>query len=307
MEGDLLPATDHEPRYDGASMAKKGIVVVTVNYRLGLFGFLSHPELSAETSYKGSGNYGLLDQHAGLKWVQENISAFGGDPKRVTIAGESAGSISVSAQMASPLSRGLIAGAIGESGAAINPTLFPAPLAEGEKAGLEFAKLAGAKNLAALRAMSTVELYEYYQDSKRFGFPTVIDGYFYPMSLNEIFAARQQAHGTAIGRMELGRNTRYGFHAGTTYTEENFIKRVKAEYPADFEEVLKLYPHGSEKEIELSATALASDRFIAYSTWKWLDLHLKNSSQPVYRYLYSKLRPPLADASSYVRTGRRNS
>ena len=87
------------------------------------------------------------------------------------------------------------------------------------------------------------------------------------------------------------------FMQGQTYTEENFINRVKAEYPADFEAVLKLYPHGSEKEIELSATALASDRFIAYSTWKWLDLHLKNSSQPVYRYLYSKLRPPLADAS----------
>ena len=105
--GGFVAGDGSEPRYDGASMAKKGIVVLTVNYRLGLFGFLSHPELSAETSYKGSGNYGLLDQHAALKWVQENISAFGGDPKRVTIAGESAGSISVSAQMASPLSKGL--------------------------------------------------------------------------------------------------------------------------------------------------------------------------------------------------------
>lgn len=295
--GGFVAGDGSEPRYDGASMAKKGIVVVTVNYRLGLFGFLSHPELSAETSYKGSGNYGLLDQHAGLKWVQENISAFGGDPKRVTIAGESAGSISVSAQMASPLSRGLIAGAIGESGAAINPTLFPAPLAEGEKAGLEFAKLAGAKNLAALRAMSTVELHQYYQDSKRFGFPTVIDGYFYPMSLNEIFAAKQQAMVPLLAGWNSAEIPGMAFMQGLTYTEENFIKRVKAEYPADFEEVLKLYPHGSEKEIELSATALASDRFIAFSTWKWLDLHLKNSSQPVYRYLYSKIRPPLSDAS----------
>ncbi|MGL6266985.1 MAG: carboxylesterase/lipase family protein, partial [Chitinophagaceae bacterium] len=267
-----------------------------VNYRLGLFGFLSHPELSAETSYKGSGNYGLLDQHAALKWVQENIAAFGGDPKCVTIAGESAGSISVSAQMASPLSKGLIAGAIGESGAAINPTLFPAPLAEGEKAGLEFAKLAGAKNLAALRSMSTVELHQYYQDSKRFGFPTVIDGYFYPKSLNEIFAAKQQAMVPLLAGWNSAEIPGMAFMQGQSYTEENFIKRVKAEYPADFEELLKLYPHSSEKEVELSATALASDRFIVYSTWKWLDLHLKNSSQPVYRYLYSKLRPPLADA-----------
>jgi para-nitrobenzyl esterase len=295
--GGFVAGDGSEPRYDGASMAKKGIVVVTVNYRLGLFGFLSHPELSAETSYKGSGNYGLLDQHAALKWVQENISAFGGDPKRVTIAGESAGSISVSAQMASPLSKGLIAGAIGESGAAINPTLFPAPLADGEKAGLEFAKQAGAKNLAALRAMSTVDLFEFYQDSKRFGFPTVIDGYFYPKSLNEIFAAKEQAQVPLLAGWNSAEIPGMAFMQGQPYTEENFIKRVKAEYPADFEEVLKLYPHSSEKEIELSATALASDRFIAYSTWKWLDLHLKNSSQPVYRYLYSKLRPPLADAS----------
>jgi para-nitrobenzyl esterase len=191
----------------------------------------------------------------------------------------------------------LIAGAIGESGAAINPTLFPVPLAEGEKAGLEFAKLAGAKNLAALRAMSTIELFEYYQDSKRFGFPTVIDGYFYPKSLNEIFAAREQAQVPLLAGWNSAEIPGMAFMQGQPYTEENFIKRVKAEYPADFEEVLKLYPHSSEKEIELSATALASDRFIAYSTWKWLDLHLKNSSQPVYRYLYSKLRPPLADAS----------
>jgi para-nitrobenzyl esterase len=85
------------------------------------------------------------------------------------------------------------------------------------------------------------------------------------------------------------------FMQGQPYTEENYIRKVKEAYPDDYEEVLKLYPHGSEKEIELSATALASDRFIAYSTWKWFDLHRKNSDQPVYRYLYSKLRPPLVD------------
>lgn len=128
--GGFVAGDASEPRYDGANMAKKGIVVVTVNYRLGIFGFFAHPELSQEAAYKGSGNYGLLDQQAGLKWVQKNIAAFGGDLKRVTIAGESAGSISVSGQMASPLSKDLIAGAIGESGAGINPTLSPVPLAE---------------------------------------------------------------------------------------------------------------------------------------------------------------------------------
>ena len=98
-----------EPRYDGESMAKEGIVVVTTNYRLNIFGFLAHPELSTEASYKASGNYGLLDQNAALKWVNKNIAAFGGDPNKITIAGESAGSIGTSQQMASPLSIDLIA------------------------------------------------------------------------------------------------------------------------------------------------------------------------------------------------------
>lgn len=145
--GGFVAGDGSEPRYDGEAMAKKGIVVVTVNYRLNIFGFFAHPELSAEAPYKASGNYGLLDQAAGLKWVQKNIAAFGGDPKKVTIAGESAGSISVSYQMASPLAKDLIAGAIGESGAGINPTLAPVSLAEAEKTGLEFAKKRGIPRL----------------------------------------------------------------------------------------------------------------------------------------------------------------
>ncbi len=136
--GGFVAGDGSEPRYDGESMAQKGIVVVTCNYRLNIFGFFAHPELSAEASYKASGNYGLLDQVSALQWVRKNIAAFGGDPAKVTIAGESAGSISVSYQMASPLAKGLIAGAIGESGAGINPTLSPVPLAEAEKTGLDF-------------------------------------------------------------------------------------------------------------------------------------------------------------------------
>src|SRR6185436_20052011 len=111
-------------------MAAKGIVVVTMSYRLGVYGFLAHPELTKESPNHASGNYGLLDQSAALQWVRKNIAAFGGDPKKVTIAGESAGSFSVSAQMASPLSKGLIAGAIGESGALLGPTLAASTLAE---------------------------------------------------------------------------------------------------------------------------------------------------------------------------------
>jgi para-nitrobenzyl esterase len=296
--GGFVAGDGSEPRYDGASMAKKGIVVVTVNYRLNIFGFFAHPELSKEAPYKASGNYGLLDQHASLKWVQKNIAAFGGDPKRVTIAGESAGSIAVSAQMASPLSKNLIAGAIGESGAGINPTLSPVPLAEAEKTGLEFATKAGYPTLAQLRALSTRDLYEIYTDSKRFGFPTVIDGYFYTKTIPETFKAKEQAQVPLLLGWNSAEIPGMAFMQGQPFTEENYVKKIKEAYPAtaDADEVLRLYPKGSTaREIEVSATQLASDRFISYSTWKWFDLHRKNSSQPVYRYLFSKLRPPLVD------------
>lgn len=293
--GGFVAGDGSEPRYDGAAMARKGIVVVTVNYRLGLFGFFAHPELSKEAPYKASGNYGLLDQAFALKWVQKNIAAFGGDPKKVTIAGESAGSISVSAQMVSPLSKGLIAGAIGESGSGIS-ALAAVPLAEGEKAGVEFAKAAGYNSLAQLRSASTKDLFEAYQDSKRFGFPSVIDGYFYPKSMAEIFAAKEQAQVPLLLGWNSAEIPGMAFTQGPI-TEENLIKKVKEAYPNNWEEALKVYPHGTPKEVEWAATNLASDRFISYSTWKWFDLHRKNSKQPVYRYLYSKLRPPLVDKS----------
>jgi para-nitrobenzyl esterase len=199
--------------------------------------------------------------------------------------------------MASPLSKNLIAGAIGESGAGINPTLSPVPLAEAEKTGLEFAKNVGYPTLAQLRALTTRDLYELYNDSKRFGFPTVLDGYFYPKTIPEIFNAKEQAQVPLLLGWNSAEIPGMAFMQGQPYTDENYVKKVKETYPGEYEEVLKLYPHGSAKEIELSATALASDRFIAYSTWKWFDLHRKNSQQPVYRYLYSKLRPPLVDKS----------
>lgn len=291
--GGFVAGDGSEPRYDGAAMAKKGIVVVTVNYRLGLFGFLAHPELSKEASYKASGNYGLLDQAFALKWVNKNIAAFGGDPKKVTIAGESAGSISVSAQMASPLSKNLIAGAIGESGSGIG-ALSAVPLAEAEKIGAEFVKNTGYTSLAQLRAASTRELYEVYTASKRFGFPSVLDGYFYPKSMLEIFKAKEQAQVPLLLGWNSAEIPGMAFTQGPI-NEETLVKKVKDAYPNDWEEALKVYPHGDAKEVEWAATNLASDRFISYSTWKWFDMHRKNSSQPVYRYLYSKLRPPLVD------------
>jgi len=297
--GGFVAGDASEPRYDGESMAQKGIVVVSVNYRLNIFGFFAHPELSAEAEYKASGNYGLLDQHAALKWVSNNIASFGGDPNHVTIAGESAGSISVSLQMASPLSKNLIAGAIGESGGAIYPTLPPVSLEEAENIGLDLAIKAGYKKIFKLRALSTDEVYEIYKKSKRFGFPVAIDGYFLPGSLVEIFNANKQAQVPLLLGWNSAEIPAMGFMKGKPYNTESYIETVKNAFPNDYEKVLKLYPFESEKEIVQSATALASDQFISYSTWKWFDLHRKNSEQPVYRYLYSKLRPPTIKEPSF--------
>ena len=295
--GGFAAGDGSEPRYSGEAMAQQGIVVVTVNYRLNVFGFLAHPDLSAETAHKGSGNYGLMDQYASLQWVKENIAAFGGDPSKVTIAGESAGSASVSYQMASPLSRDLIAGAIGESGAGINPTMKPSKLEDAEKTGSAFVTKAGFKSINAMRKLSTSEVYEIFLESKLFGFPVTIDGYFLPKTLPEIFEAKEQAMVPLLAGWNSAEIPGRAFMQGQPYTPEAFISKVKQIYPEDSDEVLALHPHSTTKEIERSATDLAADRFIAYSTWKWLDLHAKNSSQPVYRYLYSKLRPPLKDAN----------
>ena len=291
--GGFAAGDGSELRYDGESMSRKAVISVTVNYRLGIFGFFAHPELSKETIYKGSGNYALLDQSAALKWVQQNISAFGGDPKRVTIAGESAGSISVSAQMASPLSKNLIAGAIGESGAMINPTLAPVTLAEGEKTGLNFASKIGAKSIADLRAIPAEKLLDEATQRDVSRFSATIDGYFYPKLPEEIFAAGEQAHvPLLVGWNSEEMNYRRVIGTGEP-TPENYLKALQTLYGDKANEALKYFPGSANEEVIQSATALSSDRFIAFSTWKWFDLCSKTGKSPVYRYFYERPRPTM--------------
>lgn len=291
--GGFVAGDGSEPRYDGESMAKRGIVAVTVNYRLGVFGFLAHPELSQESPNKASGNYGFLDQSAALRWVQQNIAAFGGDPKRVTIAGESAGSMSVSAQMVSPLSRTLFAGAIGESGSMLNTGFGPLPLAEGEKNGVAFATGLGANSLTALRAIPAQQLLEASSKPGTPRFAPTLDGYFFTEMPTATFAAGKQAHVPLLvgwNSQEMGYQALLGQDAPTP---ENFRKAVTKLYGEKAEEVLKQYPATTAQEAEQAATDLAGDRFIAYSTWKWADAHSLTGGQPVYRYLYSRPRPAM--------------
>ena len=218
-----------EPRYDGASMARKGMVAVSVNYRTNVFGFFSHPELTEESPHHASGNYGLLDQVAALQWVERNIAAFGGDPRRVTIAGESAGSISVSALMASPLSRNLIAGAIGESGAMI-ATLPARPLAEAEQNGVRFASAAGASSLAALRAMTAEQIQDAVAQTQGVRFNTALDGYFLPKPLADIYAAGEQAKVPLLAGSNSEEQGARGVLGTGAPTPENFVAGVRRLY-----------------------------------------------------------------------------
>ena len=298
--GGFAAGDGSEPRYDGASMARQGIVALTVNYRLNLFGFLAHPELTAESPHQSSGNYGLMDQSAALSWVRRNIAAFGGDPDRVTIAGESAGSWSVSAQMASPLAKGLIAGAIGESGALLG--LQPPPLlAQAEKTGMEIAALAGASSLAELRAMPAEQLL---QATSKPGAPwlgAIVDGYVLPRAPTAIYAAGEQAQVPLLAGWNSAEGWAGSILENAPATEEHFTAALQKLYGDQAEAARKAYAI----DVRQAATDLASDRFIAFGTWKWIDAHARTSGKPTYRYYYTRPRPatkaggPAADGAGH--------
>jgi para-nitrobenzyl esterase len=288
--GGFVAGDGSEFRYDGENMATKGIVALTVNYRLGVFGFFAHPELTKESPHHSSSNYALLDQTAALRWVQQNIAAFGGDPHRVTIAGESAGSISVSAQMATPLTKGLMAGAIGESGSLLG-ALPPVELGNAEETGVEFAKTIGVESLAQMRALSADQLLAAATKFGSFRFRMTVDGYFLPKNPYDIFAAGEQAHIPLL----VGWNSQEGdYHAvlgGAAPTVANYEAAVRKANGSSADTILRVYHAASDEEVPSVATALASDRFIGYSTWRWSDLQGKTGGRPVYRYYYERPRP----------------
>lgn len=288
--GGFMAGDGSEPRYDGAAMAQRGIVAVTVNYRLNIFGYFAHPELSAESPHGGSGNYGYLDQHAALRWVRENIGAFGGDPNRVTIAGESAGSISVNAQMVSPLSKDLIAGAIGASGGI--GALAPRPQDKAEEAGLAFAKKVGAESLAELRSLSAEKLLDAAKEMGAQDFVGVVDGYFFPRDPTTALAAGEQAHVPLFVGWNSEEMPYLALLGEKVPTPENYASVIRELYGDHADTVLNLYPGANAEQVEQSATELAGDRFLVHSTWQWAEAHRKTGS-PVYRYYYAHPRPPM--------------
>ncbi len=263
-----------ESRYDGEALAKQGMVVVTINYRLGALGYLALPELTKESPQHVSGNYGLLDQTLALQWVQKNIATFGGDPQKVTIAGESAGSMSVSAQMASPLAKGLFARAIGESGIMMILT-FPVPtLATAEQKGLKFEHEAGVESLAALRAMPALAVRAVKPPppaagsagrTPRLRFMPNVDGYFFPKSPGEIYAAGEQSHVPLLAGSNSEEGGAYGLLGMDDPTVENYKKALKVRFPQSADEAFRNYSVSADGAPVLDAAqALSGAGAIAF-------------------------------------------
>ena len=282
-----------EARQDGENLAKRGVVVVSMNYRMGIFGFLALPALAEESPAHAAGNYGLMDQTAALRWVQQNIGNFGGDAKNVTIFGQSAGSISVSAQMASPLDQGLFARAIGESGGAFasQGSLTFQSLATSEQQQEPFVEKAfGSGNLETLRAVSADDLVKAVTHrgpgipNPHFG-PN-IDGLFLPESIPDIYAQGRQAHIPVLAGWMKDEGTSGIVQRPTMPTVESLRTMAETEFGPRADEFLHAYAAANDDEAVRVAKDYAGDKFIAYSTWAWLDAQVKTGGEPVYRYSF---------------------
>jgi para-nitrobenzyl esterase len=296
--GGYAAGATSEPRQDGEMLAKKGVVVVSMNYRLGVFGFLSHPGLAKEMGRNGSGNYGLLDQAAALEWVQKNIKAFGGDPGNVTIFGESAGSFSVSGLMASPAGKGLFQKAIGESGAFFGTSLAVKPASEAQLAGEKFAATVGASSIEELRAKTADELLAAAMKD-RGGFPVSVDGVFFTENPSATYAAGKQAHVPLLAGWnanEMGGGMMFGKDKPSV---DLYKAKLQERYNDNADKLFELYPATSDEQAVQAAGDLGSDMFIAYSTWKWIELQRTTGQSTVYRYEFDDAPPMTPSRGAY--------
>lgn len=293
-------ATSEWP-YSGEVLAKKGVVLVSIAYRVGQLGFFSHPELSAETPNHVSGNYGLLDMIAGLKWIKKSIAAFGGDPHKVTIFGESAGGIAVSMLCASPLAKGLFHGAISQSGGSFGPSrqtqTFPGEnmkrLKFAEKDGEIYLKNTGASSVAELRKMDADKL-----PSRGFGgsWP-IVDGYVITDDQHKLYEAGKYNDVPIL----VGYNSDEGASFSPGRTPEEYINGVKARYGKFADDLIIAYPVGSNS-VPKTARDLARDAAFGWQTWSWARLQAKTGKSKVFYYYFDQ-HPENPEGSPYAGYG----
>jgi len=284
------------PVYDGEGLAKQGVIVVTVNYRLGVLGFFTHPGLTAESENHSSGNYALLDLIAALHWVHQNIAAFGGNPDRVTIGGQSAGASNVHSLVASPLAKGLFHGAIAQSGSNVNTlsSTTGRTLADQEKTGVAFAEAKGAHSVADLRKLSWKELTAPVTGlTARFG--PVVDGYVEPAPAGEIFAQHKQNDVptlTGCNLHDLG-----GASPRPATTADAFQKQAAQRYGENAADFLKLYPAANDEQAKTSQNDSAVDSMRA-SMYLWAATRAKTAKTKSYTYFWDHTMPG-PDAGQY--------
>jgi para-nitrobenzyl esterase len=276
-----------EPVSNGEKLAKKGVVLVSISYRVGQLGFLAHPELSAENPYHVSGNYGLLDQIAGLQWIQKNIAAFGGDPDKVTIFGESAGGISVSMLCASPLAKGLFNGAISQSGGSFGPprpTTYPGEnlklLKMAENEGLAYAEKAGVSSIAELREIEADKLPGGWGMGSAW---PIIDGYVIPDDQYKLYQAEKYNDVPVL----IGYNSDEGASFSREKTPEEYIAGVEKRYGRFADTLIKAYPVG-ENSVPKTARDLARDAAFGWHTWSWARLQSQTGKSKVFYYYFDQ-------------------
>jgi len=288
--GAFRGGTAADPRIAGDLLARRGIIVVTVQYRLGVFGFLSHPQLSAEEG-GASGNYGLMDQIAALRWVQDNIAAFGGDPGKVTVGGLSAGAISAAILAAAPQARGLFRGLISMSGGSFAPPRSPAeagenmePLTRSEHNGERFAAALGMRDIAVLRAAPPERLLSV--DRNGVSWP-VVDGKIIRDDEYRLFTQGRIADVPLL----LGSTSGEGYVFSRIRSLADYRAEVVRRYGNFAPEILRGYPAASDEEAVRQARALTRDVMFGWGTWAWANLQKRYGSAPVHVYYFDHLAP----------------
>jgi para-nitrobenzyl esterase len=301
--GGFTAGTPAEKLYHGEWLAAKGVVVVSVGYRLGVFGFMAHPALRAENDHHVSGNYGLLDMIAGLQWVQKNIAAFGGDPRRVTVFGESAGAIAVSQLCASPLAKGLFQGAISESGGSFGPVRANGgagenmqPLDAAEKAGAAWTQTLGATSLADLRKMPADKLQAASRQQRGLTWP-ITDGWVIPDDQYKLYEARRYNDVPVL----IGYNSDEGASFGAPRSQEAYVDSVHQRYGQFADELLAAYPGGETPAAKKTARDLTRDTTFGWHTWTWARLQSKTGKSKVFLYYFDEHpdNPPDSPRAGY--------
>ena len=303
--GGFVTGSTADPAYSGEQLAKKGVVFVSVAYRVGVMGFLAHPALSAESPRRVSGNYGLLDQIAALKWVQRNIAALGGDPKKVTVFGESAGGISVSMLAASPLAKGLFRGAMSESGGSFSAPRNPALpgenvllLADAERDGVTLGERAGARTAAELRALSNEALSALAGGGppgiapQALGSWPILDRYVIPDDQYKLYAAGRFNQTPVL----IGINTDEGASFGAPTALAPFVELTRNRYGRFADDLLAAYPANDDASAKQASRDLTRDAAFGWHNWAWARLQSKTSRSKVFYYYFGQ-KPPYPPGS----------